>query len=92
MLGAIDNRFLISKPQAIGAFIYAIAFPLSNLIGGGVQIFFLIATAPFLALGYIVGGLTVSIFGSPNAYLFGLVAAIFLQVWALLALWNQRAK
>ena len=82
--------FLISKWQTIAAVTYALAFPLSNLIGGEIQIFALFATAPFLFLGYIVGWLAVSIFGSSKAYTFGLVLAIFIQVWLLLALWNQR--
>lgn len=86
----MSNRFLISKPQVVGAFIYAIAFPLSGLIGGGVQIFLLFATAPFLAIGYIFGGLSAGIFSSTKAYPFGLAIAIFIQVCVLLALWNKR--
>ena len=86
----MENRFLISKWQTIAAVIYAIAFPLSNLIGGGIQIFALFATAPFLYLGYIVGWLAVSVFESPEAFTFGAALATFIQVWLLLAFWNQR--
>ena len=84
----MKNRLLISKWQTIAAVIYAIAFPLSNLIGGGIQTFTLFVTAPFLFLGYFVGWLAVSIFGSPKAYTYGLVLATFIQVWLLLVLWN----
>ena len=86
----MSNRYILSKWQTISAIIYAIAFPLSNFVGGGIQTFALFATAPFLFLGYLVGGLAVGIFGSPKAYVFGLVVATFIQVWLLLALWNQR--
>ena len=84
------SSFALSKWQTVAAIIYAVAFPLSGLVGGGIQTFLLFATAPFLAIGYIVGGITVGVFGSVKAYPFGLATAIFIQVWFLLALWNQR--
>ena len=81
---------MLTKWQTAGVMIYAVAFPLSGLVGGGIQTFFLFATAPFLPIGYIVGGLTINIFGSTKAYPFGLAVAIFIQVWFLLVLLNQR--
>ena len=81
---------MLTKWQTVGIMIYAVAFPLSGLVGGGIQTFFLFATLPFLAIGYIFGGLTASIFDSTKAYPFGLAVAIFIQVWFLLVLWNLR--
>ena len=86
------SRLALTKVQFVIAIAYAAAFPLSNLIGGPAQTFFLFATAPFLAIGYIVGSVFVGLLGSTKAYPIGLFVAVLIQTWLLLALWNQRKK
>ncbi|MEH8118110.1 MULTISPECIES: hypothetical protein [Aeromonas] len=54
--------------------------------------FFLFATAPFLPIGYVMGGIAWQFFSTPSAYPFGLFAGIFLQTWLLLVLWVGRKR
>ena len=82
----------VSLTQAIAAIAYASAFPLSQLVGGGLLIACLLLTAPFLAVGYVVGYAFVAVFGTSAAYPFGLFLAVLVQVWCLLAYWNRRGK
>ena len=82
----------VSLKQAIAAVAYASAFPLSQLVGGGVLAACLLLTAPFLAVGYVVGYAFVAVFRTNSAYPLGLFLAVLVQVWALLAYWNTRAK
>lgn len=87
--------FSLNKWQVLGLALYTAAFPLSNLVGGAVASFFLIVTAPFLPIGYVIGGFAWQLFGTPKAYPFGLVVGVFLQAWVLLILIvgrKQRAK
>jgi hypothetical protein len=79
--------FTLTKIQFFVVALYAAAFPLAGLIGGKVQMAFLFATAPFLPIGYLTGGLAWQLFSTPKAYPFGLFAGILLQAWLLLALW-----
>jgi hypothetical protein len=82
-------RFRISPAQFAAAAMYSAAFPLSGLIGDGVQILCLFATMPFLPLGYLIGHVFVAVTGSPGAYSFGLFLAVLLQVWLLLAAFTR---
>lgn len=86
----MGSRLLISKWQTFAAITFAIAFPLSNLIGGWVQTFFLFATSPFLFIDYFAGWLAVSAFGSAKVFTFGVALSTFIQVWLLFAFLNQR--
>ena len=79
--------FTLTKLQLLAVTLYAAAFPLSNLIGGTVQMLCLFATAPFLPIGYVMGGIAWQLFSTPSAYPFGLFVGIFLQVWLLLVHW-----
>lgn len=83
------KRLKLTKLQFVAALAYSAAFPLSTVVGGGVMNFFLLATIPFLPLGWILGNVAIQIFGSTLAYPVGLSAAIFLQVWGILVLRNM---
>jgi hypothetical protein len=78
--------------QLFGIILYAAAFPLSGLLGGAIQTFFLFATAPFLAVGYITGGIAWQLFSTPKAYPYGLFVGILLQVWVLMVLWVNKKQ
>ena len=79
--------FTLTKLQFFGVVLYAAAFPLSGLINEKIQVTFLFATAPFLPIGYVTGGLAWQLLGTQKAYPYGLFAGIFLQAWLLLVLW-----
>ena len=79
--------FTLTKLQFFGVVLYAAAFPLSGLINGKIQTILMFATAPFLPIGYVTGGLAWQLLGTQKAYPYGLFAGIFLQAWLLLVLW-----
>lgn len=70
------------------AFAYSAVFPITNLIGGGIMLLGIIITYPFLPLAWVGGTLTVSMFGSESAYLFGAFAAVVLQVLLCMLVWS----
>jgi hypothetical protein len=88
----LTRSLSLSKLQLLSAVLYAVAFPLSSTVGGAIQTFFLLATAPFLAIGYLTGGAAWALFGTPKGYPFGLFAGVFIQVVLILALWNKRKR
>ncbi len=78
--------------QAMAAVAYAGAFPLSQIVGGAASTVCLFLTAPFLAVGYIVGLVSVAVLRIEAAYPFGLFCAVLVQVWCLLAYWNKGSR
>lgn len=62
---------------------YASIFPISNLLGGGIMMFGILVSIPFLPVAWIVGMFFVQMYGSEAAYLPGAFFAIFIQALAL---------
>jgi len=81
-------RIHLSPLQVVGAIAYSAAFPLSGLVGGGLQMLCLFATMPFLLLGYLFGHLGVALTGQGAIYPFALFLAVLLQVCAVLLALN----
>lgn len=78
----------LSSRQLLIAFAYSAVFPITNLIGGGLALLGIIITYPFLPLAWVGGTLTVSLFGSESAYLFGAFATVVLQVLFCMLVWS----
>jgi hypothetical protein len=91
-MALLKTDLLLPRWQVVAAVTYAAAFPLANLVDGKLLTVAFLATAPFLALGYLVGSIAVSIFGSQQAYPVGVFFATLIQVWLLLVLWNSRER
>jgi hypothetical protein len=68
------------------ALAYALIFPLTNLVGGGISLFGIVATLPFLPLAWVAGMAAVSLTQSEHAYLVGASLAVFLQVILILSI------
>jgi hypothetical protein len=75
--------------QLLLVFGYAVIFPLTNLIGGGAATLGILATLPFLPIGWVVGMAVVSATRSEPAYLVGASFGILAQVLALVWLFNS---
>jgi ABC-type uncharacterized transport system permease subunit len=70
-------------PHAVAAALYAAAFPLAGLIDGAVLTLALVATLPFLVIGYVMGAAFVFVFDNAHACSVGLFLATFIQIFWL---------
>jgi hypothetical protein len=78
------------KRQVVLAFVYALIFPVTNLLGGTLEIIGLILTVPFMPIAWIGGLAMVDITGFEASYAVGMAITIFLQVWLVMA-WRASA-
>jgi len=79
----------LSSRQLLVAFAYSAAFPITNLIGGGIMLLGIGITYPFLPLAWVGGMLTVSVVGSESAYLIGAFVTVLLQVLLCMLVWSD---
>ena len=70
---------------------YASISPISNLLGGGIMMFGILVSIPFLPVAWIAGMFFVQTFGSETAYLPGAFFAIFIQSFPL-ACWLASSR
>lgn len=79
---------LLTTRQLVLGLSYSAIFPITNLIGGGIMLFGIVVTYPFMPLAWVGGMLAVSLMGSESAYLFGAFTIILLQVFLCMVIWS----
>ena len=77
-------RAWLTRRQLFIAAAYSAIFPLTNLVGGGLAMFGIALTLPFLGLAWVGGTALASLFRNEGAYLAGAALTVFLQVLLVL--------
>lgn len=84
----MKNPWKLSKKQLIGALAFAAVFPVSNLMGGTTMLIGIVLSIPFLPLAWIGGMGVVWAVQNEQGYLIGAALTIFMQIYAVMTLWN----